>query len=131
MFNVRGAAALSDAEVENLARERAFFAETRAATFERPYGWGWLLRLEAELVSWDDPMARELAAHVRPLADLLAARLLDYLDRLSLPIRVGDSSLIDVGDQIGSMFGFLDPNGAGQVSGLEGHVVVLAYFALF
>lgn len=73
----------------NLARERAFFEEERSATFERPYGWGWLLRLQAELEAWDDPLGRELAANVRPLARQIAARLVDYLGRLSLPIRVG------------------------------------------
>ena len=43
----------------------------------------------------------------------------------------GSTSYLDVGDPLSSKFGFLDPSGAGQVSGLEGKVVVLAYFALF
>ena len=30
-------------------RELAFFRERRTSTFERPYGWSWLLRLAAEL----------------------------------------------------------------------------------
>ncbi|MBW2456571.1 MAG: hypothetical protein JRI68_18780 [Deltaproteobacteria bacterium] len=42
-----------------------------------------------------------------------------------------DSTLLNVGDSLDDDFAFLDPNGAGQLSGLEGHVVVLAYFALF
>ncbi len=41
------------------------------------------------------------------------------------------SSLLNVGDSLDDDFAFLDPNGAGQLSGLQGQVVVLAYFALF
>jgi hypothetical protein len=41
------------------------------------------------------------------------------------------STKIDVGDTIDSSFGFLDPGGLGDVDGLKGKVVVLAYFALF
>ena len=42
-----------------------------------------------------------------------------------------DGARLDVGDALTEEFGFLDPNGAGQLSSLEGKVVVLAYFALF
>ncbi len=50
---------------------------------------------------------------------------------LSLPVELKQTSSLDVGDAIGKEFGFLDPNGAGQLAGLKGKVVVLAYFALF
>jgi hypothetical protein len=42
-----------------------------------------------------------------------------------------ESALLNIGDSLDDDFSFLDPNGAGQLSGLQGHVVVLAYFALF
>jgi hypothetical protein len=42
-----------------------------------------------------------------------------------------DSGALNVGDTIGDEFSFLDPNGASQLEGLNGKVVVLAYFALF
>jgi len=38
---------------------------------------------------------------------------------------------LKVGDSLTDSFAFLDPSGAGQLSGLEGKVVVLSYFALF
>ncbi len=38
---------------------------------------------------------------------------------------------LNVGDPLPKSFGFLDPKGAGQLSGLKGNVVILAYFALF
>jgi hypothetical protein len=92
--DVPGGAAARDAlrrrlSAANLAQELAFFGEERSRTFERPYGWGWLLRLQAELEAWDDPLGRELAGTVRPLAARLATLLVDYLERLSLPIREG------------------------------------------
>ena len=48
-------------------------------TFERPYGWVWLLLLHAELASWDDPQAEAWAEHMEPAADLIAQRLEQYL----------------------------------------------------
>jgi hypothetical protein len=41
------------------------------------------------------------------------------------------NSRLGVGDALDDSFAFLDPSGQNQVAGLNGHVVVLAYFALF
>jgi hypothetical protein len=60
--------------------------------FERPYGWGWLLRLAAELHTWDDPDARRWEASLQPLTDLITRRTIEYLPRLSLPVRAGTHS---------------------------------------
>jgi hypothetical protein len=57
--------------------------------FERPYGWGWLLRLAAELRTWEDPDAKRWSAALAPLERLLARRTIDYLGRLSTPVRAG------------------------------------------
>ncbi|MBW2454277.1 MAG: DUF2891 domain-containing protein [Deltaproteobacteria bacterium] len=75
--------------VAPLGRELAFFQEKRSQTFERPYGWGWLLRLAAELHSWQDDDARRWEAALQPLASFFAGQLTDYLGRLSRPIRAG------------------------------------------
>ena len=55
------------------------------------------------------------------------------IDRPELPLGLvsHDTSRIDVGDKLTSSFSFLDPSGSSQLDGLSGHVVVLAYFALF
>jgi hypothetical protein len=58
-------------------------------TFERPYGWAWLLLLHAELASWDDPEAEDWAEHMEPAADMMAERLAEYLRELNRPIRSG------------------------------------------
>lgn len=49
----------------------------------------------------------------------------------SAGLLTASTTALDVGDTISDAFGFLDPSGANQLSGLEGHVVVIAYFALF
>jgi hypothetical protein len=49
----------------NLDGEVAFFKD--AGTFERPYGYAWLLTLGAELQTWDDTQAAQWAANVAPL----------------------------------------------------------------
>lgn len=60
-------------------------------TFERPYGWGWLLKLasELELLSADLPGAAPWRDAVRPLANEFAERFLAYLPRADHPTRAG------------------------------------------
>jgi hypothetical protein len=74
---------------ELVATEAAFFAQERSATFERPYGLAWLLRLADEIRTWDDPLAPELAAALAPLERMAVERLSWYLPRLTVPVRAG------------------------------------------
>jgi hypothetical protein len=71
----------------NIAGEVAFFKS--AGTYEVPYGYAWLLRLQGELRSWDDPQGRRWAKNVQPLATLIAGRLTSYLNGLDEPVRTG------------------------------------------
>ncbi len=73
-----------------VAQEVAFFSKDINASFERTYGWAWLLKLSDELQHWQDPLAGELAANLQPLADLLVERYMAFLPRLLYPIRVGE-----------------------------------------
>ena len=52
---------------ENLLAEAAFFLKPESKSFERPYGWSWFLKLTLELRSWEDPLGKELAQHLKPL----------------------------------------------------------------
>jgi hypothetical protein len=74
---------------QRIAGELAFFRAERNRTFERPYGWGWLLRLYAELGRHPEPAARQWQAALQPLAEHLAGATIDYLGRLSTPVRAG------------------------------------------
>jgi hypothetical protein len=77
---------------ELVGREALFFAEERSATFERPYGLAWLLRLSAELRTFEDEQAQEWARALRPLEEMTVRRIEEYLPRLSVPVRSGTHS---------------------------------------
>jgi hypothetical protein len=51
---------------ENLLVEAAYFQQPQRQSFERPYGWTWLLKLAEELHGWDD--SEGMARLVAPLA---------------------------------------------------------------
>ena len=60
-------------------------------SFERPYGWGWLLALAAELdrLARDAPAYLGASAAVSPVALRIAERFVDYLPRADYPTRTG------------------------------------------
>ncbi|HEY9228377.1 MAG TPA: DUF2891 family protein [Gemmatimonadaceae bacterium] len=61
-----------------------------AGTFEVPYGYAWLLRLQYELRSWtSDSQAVRWAANIQPMATYMADRLVTYLNGLQQPVRTG------------------------------------------
>ena len=61
----------------NLDGEVAFFKD--AGTFERPYGYAWLLTLGAELQTWDDTQAAQWAANLAPLSKYFSEQIIAYL----------------------------------------------------
>jgi len=75
---------------ENLAQEAVYLRGEGRASFERPYGLAWLLQLVAELKEWDDPQAKEMAAHLQPLEEAALERLKNWLPKLSNPVRIGE-----------------------------------------
>ena len=74
---------------EKLDAELAYFSAKEHKSFERTYGWAWYLKLVAELDDWDDAQGKQWRAHLKPLEGLLVERTLDYLPKLSYPIRTG------------------------------------------
>lgn len=75
---------------ETIAAEVAYFKGKYNGSYERTYGWAWLLKLAEELHTWDDPLARELEANLQPLTDLIVNKYLEFLPKLNYPIRVGE-----------------------------------------
>ena len=61
-------------------------------TFERTYGWAWLLKLQQELDTWDTPEGKQMAQALQPLSDLIVERYVRYLPKLNYAIRVGEHS---------------------------------------
>ena len=74
---------------ENLSKELEFFKQDFAKGFERTYGWAWLMKLYSELLTWDNTNAITWATNMKPLVDLLSNRTIDFLDKLSTPLRPG------------------------------------------
>lgn len=77
---------------ENILAEVKYFKRSEENSYERTYGWAWLLKLAEELHTFDDPLARELESNLRPLTDLVVQRHLEFLPKLNYPIRVGEHS---------------------------------------
>ena len=69
-------------------RELAYFRGPAGRTFERPYGWAWLLELQAEALA----MKSRWSGALTPLATELAHRFGDYLRMSPYPVRAGAHS---------------------------------------
>jgi hypothetical protein len=74
---------------DNVAAEVAYLARPESRGFERPYGWAWLLALQAELDRAPRSRARRPADTLRPLADAFAARFEAFLPLADYPVRAG------------------------------------------
>ncbi|GAL76131.1 hypothetical protein JCM19275_2263 [Nonlabens ulvanivorans] len=77
---------------ENVAVEIAYLNTENNKTFERTYGWAWLLKLQQELDTWEDAQGQKLAQILKPLSDIVIERYTDYLPKLNYAIRVGEHS---------------------------------------
>jgi hypothetical protein len=70
---------------EAVGRELEYFRGPAGRTFERPYGWAWLLELQAEALAAKSRWSRALA----PLATELAQRFAEYVPMSPYPVRAG------------------------------------------
>jgi len=73
----------------NIAQECAYLARPESHSFERTYGWAWLLELAHELRRANDADAPRWAAAPAPLADAIVRRYLVYLPLQRYPLRMG------------------------------------------
>jgi hypothetical protein len=74
---------------DSIRTEADYFTKPNRQSFERPYGWAWLLKLAEELRGWDDPDAKRWSTSLQPLTDTIAARYVSYFPKQTYPIRVG------------------------------------------
>jgi len=77
---------ITPAKVEG---ECAYLRRPEARGFERPYGWGWLLALQAELKAHRDGAGARAAKTLQPLADMFADRFKTFLPLCDYPVRTG------------------------------------------
>ena len=75
----------------NVHGELASLAGPHRGSFERPYGWAWLLKLAAELnsLALQDRTAARWVDALAPLAQAFAERFVDFLPRATYPTRAG------------------------------------------
>lgn len=71
---------------EKIADECVLYDRPMNRGFERPYGWGWLLKLAAELEAAED---NRFAEALRQLSDRIVARFHEFLPVATYPVRVG------------------------------------------
>lgn len=74
---------------ENIQQEVAYLHQPSRKSFERMYGWAWLLKLAQELHGWDDPDGRIWSGHLGPLVETIIKKYLDFLPKQTYPIRTG------------------------------------------
>jgi hypothetical protein len=74
---------------DNLLAEAGALARPNTQSFERPYGWAWLLKLAEELHEWDDADAKAWEKNLRPLSDALVELFVSYFPKQTYPIRSG------------------------------------------
>jgi hypothetical protein len=72
-----------------IAVELAYLRQPDRGTFERPYGWAWLLMFWAELARHTTSEGERWSAALKPLAGAFAQRFRDFLPKAAYPIRVG------------------------------------------
>ncbi|WP_298711702.1 DUF2891 domain-containing protein [uncultured Chitinophaga sp.] len=82
---------------DNIRKELLLFANKENKGFERIYGWSWLLQLQNELLTWNDPFARELSRNIAPMARYFSNSWRDFLKKIAYPIRVGEHTNLAFG----------------------------------
>ena len=79
----------SNLTAQNILTEAAYFKQPNRQSFERTYGWAWLLKLAEELHSWDDADGRNWARNLQPLTDAIVNAYAVFLPKQTYPIRTG------------------------------------------
>ncbi len=75
---------------ENLDLEAAYFERAGTKSFERTYGWAWLLKLVEELEDWEDQDGKLWRSNIENLEHVIVKRYIDFLPRQDYPIRTGE-----------------------------------------
>ncbi len=83
------AALNANLEAKNISGEVAYLGQANRASFERTYGWAWLLKLAEELRGWNDEDGQRWSHNLQPLADALAEKYLSFMPKQTYPIRTG------------------------------------------
>ena len=64
---------------ENIKVEQQLFSSAENKSFERIYGWSWLLQLQNELLTWNDPLGKTMSQNLQPLATQFSTAYIQFL----------------------------------------------------
>jgi hypothetical protein len=74
---------------ENIRAEVTYLRQKNRQSFERTYGWAWLLKLAEELSISEDADAKAWSRNLQPLVDELVKSYILFLPKQTYPIRTG------------------------------------------
>jgi len=78
-----------DLTADNIMAEAEYFRQEGRASFERTYGWAWLLKLAEETGRSSDPEVRKWRENLQPLVEVIRERYMEFLPRQTYPIKRG------------------------------------------
>ena len=74
---------------ENVVNEVKYFDIPLTAGWERTYGWAWILKLDEELFSWNNPDAKRWHEALQPLTKKIVELWTNFLPKQTYPNRTG------------------------------------------
>jgi hypothetical protein len=74
---------------ENIFKETRYFELPLTASWERTYGWAWLLKLDQELLNWNDEDGKRWHKALQPLTQKIVTTWMKYLPKQTYPNRTG------------------------------------------
>lgn len=75
---------------DKMEAEAAYFSKYKTSnTYERTYGWAWLLKLDEELYTWNDASAKQWHDNLQPLTKKIVELWKAYLPKQTYPNRTG------------------------------------------
>jgi hypothetical protein len=77
-------------QIQKIQEEAAYFSKYKTTnTFERTYGWAWLLKLDEELYTWSGSQAKEWHRALQPLTSKIVSLWKNFLPKQTYPNRTG------------------------------------------
>lgn len=74
---------------ENIAIETRYFDYENTKNWERTYGWAWILKLDEELLTWNDSDAKKWHHNLQPLTNKIVSLWTDFIPKQTYPHRNG------------------------------------------
>ncbi len=73
---------------QNVLAEVDYLANA-SKSWERMYGWSWLMKLSEELYDWEDTDGRQWSTNLQPLTDAFIEKYIDFLPKQTYAVRTG------------------------------------------